>query len=268
MRFAAGLRESLQIRGTQAPVELTRGDGLEEVLSRHLLAVEEMTYGDLFTSVLLLRPDGKRLSHGAAPRLPKSYREAIDGAEIGPCAGSCGTAAFFGRPVYVTDIATDPLWADYRHLALPHGFRSCWSTPIRDKLGSVIGTFAIYHMTVGSPSREEIEAIELITAQVADAIMWDRVVGEFARSRSATDPFELGFDISDESWADDAIASWRTRLLKKLQRLEGLAAELKLEAETAASEELRNGMRAASVECRRLISFLRLRIDFDASTRH
>src|SRR4030095_13694974 len=132
MPFARGLRQSLEIRCRQVPSELTSGESLEQVLDRHLLAVEQMGHGDLLTSILLLSPDGTRLSHGAAPNLPRTYREAIDGSEIGPRAGSCGTAAFLGKPVYVTDIATDPLWADYRHHALPHGLRSCWSTPIRD----------------------------------------------------------------------------------------------------------------------------------------
>ena len=149
MPFAAGLRESLQVRGTQVPDEFTRGDTLEHVLNRHLLTVERMSDRELLTSILLVSCDGT-LSHGAAPKLPRAYREAIDGTKIGPCAGSCGTAAYFGRPVYVADIASDPLWDDYRHHALPHGLRSCWSTPIRDSNGSLIGTFAIYRRTASS----------------------------------------------------------------------------------------------------------------------
>src|SRR6476469_4566448 len=156
MPFAPGLRNSLRARAQSAPSELANGEGLERVLSRHLLAVEEMADSGLLTSVLLLDSDGKRLWHGAAPNLPPSYCSAIDGSEIGPSAGSCGTAAYLGRPVYVSDIATDPLWADYRHFALPHGFQSCWSTPIREPSGSVIGTFATYHRTVGGPTPEEI----------------------------------------------------------------------------------------------------------------
>ena len=33
------------------------------------------------------------------------------GCSSAPWSGSCGTAAFRGEPVEVTDIATDPLWA-------------------------------------------------------------------------------------------------------------------------------------------------------------
>lgn len=174
MSFAAGLQHALQLRQTDVVSELRRGDSLEDVLAKHLLAVERMSDIEILTSVLLLSTDGKRLTHGAAPSLPASYVNAIDGSEIGPAAGSCGTAAYLGRPVYVTDIATDPLWAEYRDVALPHGLRSCWSTPILDGDGGVMGTFAIYHRNVSRPTRDELKAIEIVTDKVAQAINWAR----------------------------------------------------------------------------------------------
>lgn len=170
MSFAAGLRQALDLRQSDVIAELDKGDSLQDILSRHLHAVEEMSDREILTSVLLISPDGKHLSHGAAPSLPKAYCEAIDGAEIGPKVGSCGTAAFLGRPVYVTDIATDPLWEDFRDLALPHGLRSCWSTPIRNPGGEVLGTFAIYNRSLTGPTRDELVAIEMITDKVAEVI--------------------------------------------------------------------------------------------------
>ena len=83
----------------------------------------------------------------AAPSLPDSYSRALDGVHIGPGVGSCGTAAFRGEPVEVTDIETDPLWTDFRALALPIGLRACWSSPIKARDGRVIGTFAFYYRT-------------------------------------------------------------------------------------------------------------------------
>ena len=112
MSFAAGLRAMLDLRQRDVVSELRQGESLEAVLDRHLLTVERASDSEILTSILLLSPDGKRLTHGAAPSLPQSYRDAIDGSEIGPKAGSCGTAAYLGRPVYVTDIATDPLGED------------------------------------------------------------------------------------------------------------------------------------------------------------
>ena len=154
MSFAAGLRQALELRQRDVDAELKHGDSLEEVLDRHLLVVENMSDREILTSVLLLSSDGKHLTHGAAPSLPKEYRDAINGSEIGPEAGSCGTAAYFGKPVYVTDISTDRLWEGYRDYALPHGLRSCWSTPIRDANGEVMGTFAVYNRSLSGPTRD------------------------------------------------------------------------------------------------------------------
>jgi len=106
---------------------VAKGDSLTEILDSLCRLVEEPAKGVL-ASILLL--DGDRLRHGGAPSLPKAYTDAINGAVIGPSAGSCGTAAYRGEPVIVEDIATDPLWADYRDLALPHSLCACWSTPV------------------------------------------------------------------------------------------------------------------------------------------
>jgi signal transduction histidine kinase len=110
------------------------------------------------------------LRHGAAPSLPEAYRRAVDGMSIGPGVGSCGTAAFDNRQVIVSDIATDPLWAEFRKLAARHGLRACWSTPIRCGRGNVLGTFAIYYRNPRHPSAFEMEVIERATHVVRIAI--------------------------------------------------------------------------------------------------
>ena len=182
MAFALQLQESLrQIEG-EAPAASHDIEGLRLVLSRYLREIEAQSDSFILTSILLR--DGPRLRHGAAPTLPEVYSAALDGLEFGPCAGSCGTAAHFGRPIYVTDIATDPLWAPYRELALPHGLRACWSTPIFDDERNVIATFAIYHLVPGGPSLEEIEAIRTITDSVARTIMWSRSAQDLRRERA------------------------------------------------------------------------------------
>ncbi len=257
MAFAAGLRKSLEFRRSCVPVEFTNGDDLEQVLSRHLLTVEAMADGELITSILLLSADEKRLSHGAAPRLPQSYCDAVDGLEIGPCAGSCGTAAYLGRPIYVSDIATDPLWTNYRHLALPHGLRSCWSTPIRDPNGVVVGTFAIYRRTVGNPTRKEIEAIDMITEHVAQAIMLARDVQNIQSSRRRSPRLRLVIDQSQS----DLLADQRSRLLSLVSRLQSKTAELERIADSAESQEAAERMKATAQLSRKLVTILRREID-------
>jgi GAF domain-containing protein len=181
LAFALQLKEALRHREAQTPDELDRGDALGDILDRFLREVEAEADNFIVTSILLL--DGMVLRHGAAPALPAAYCAAIDGSTIGPCAGSCGTAAYSKKPVYVTDIATDPLWADYSALALAHGLRACWSTPIFDDQKAVLGTFAIYHTTTSGPDQDEIEAISDITAHVARTIQWSRTAEDMTRAR-------------------------------------------------------------------------------------
>jgi two-component sensor histidine kinase len=122
--------------------------------------------------------DGKHLKHGAAPSLPDDYNRAIDGEEIGPAVGSCGTAAFRNEPVYVSDITTDPLWTDFKNLALSHSLKACWSMPIRSRNNRVLGTFALYHREPRAPSGQEKEIVELMTKIAALAIEHERDRGQ------------------------------------------------------------------------------------------
>ena len=126
---------------------VVKANSLAEILDS-LCRLVEAQAGDVLESILLV--DGGHLRHGGAPSLPKAYTDAIDGTVIGPSAGSCGTAAYRGEQVIVEDIATDPLWADYRDLALPHSLCACWSTPVFSSQGEVIATFAMYY---GEPHR-------------------------------------------------------------------------------------------------------------------
>jgi len=144
----------------------------------------ETHYSGLLCSVLLLDADGKTLRHGAAPSLPKEYSQAIDGFQIGPRAGSCGTAAYRRQPVMVSDIATDPLWADYRHLVLPHGLRACWSTPVAAQDGSILGTFAMYYREPRLPDAEHLQLIAHATHLAAIAMERDRAQAELSAAES------------------------------------------------------------------------------------
>lgn len=119
------------------------GEPQNEVLRQVCLAVEALD-PQIRCSVMLLNEDGQRLRSGAGPSLPEAYLKAIDGARVGPAVGSCGTAAYRGEEVFVADIATDPLWANYKSTALVHGLTACWSSPIISPEGAVLGTFAIY----------------------------------------------------------------------------------------------------------------------------
>jgi PAS domain S-box-containing protein len=136
------------------------GRPLYQVL-KAIVELIEARSNDMLCSILLL--DGDRIRHVAAPKLPPEYIAAIEGARIGPNAGSCGTAAYTGQVVIVKDIATHPTWRDYRHLALPHGLRACWSAPIFTPERQVLGTFAMYYRECREPTAQEKEWVEVAT---------------------------------------------------------------------------------------------------------
>jgi PAS domain S-box-containing protein len=142
-----------------------------EVMEVIVRGIERQTEGGL-CSVLLL--EGRRVHVALAPSLPASYNAAIEGLEIGPATGSCGTAAYHNRTVVVSDIATDPLWADYRSAALPHGLRACWSVPLRGSAGEVLGTFAVYYREPRSPLPAELSLVERAASLAAIAIERER----------------------------------------------------------------------------------------------
>ncbi len=141
---------------------LATGRSLQESLSTLLQTIEDLSPG-MLGSILLLDDDGIHVHHGAAPSLPTAFIEAVDGLPIGPSAGSCGTAAYRREAVYVEDIESDPLWANYRQLALAHGLRACWSTPIFDAQQRVLGTFAMYFLQPALPQPEQLKLIESTT---------------------------------------------------------------------------------------------------------
>ncbi len=160
-----------------------------------------------------------------------------------------------GRAIYVTDIATDPLWDDYRHLALPHGLQACWSTPIRDPEGKVLGTFAVYHPTPRSPTPGEVESIQLITDHVAQVIMWNQSrAGECGQGRiddAITFPARLRL-VSDNDPAtmngDDAVIGGPGAA----GRFHGYAMKLDRYAEMVASRKFAAALKAAAADCRKL----------------
>lgn len=146
---------------------------LERTLGALCIEIEKHQPG-LVCSVLVLDSDGVTLRSGAAPSLPQEYCRAVDGIKAGPYAGSCGTAIYRKQPVVVSDIATDPLWANCKELALAHGLRACWSLPIASQDGTLLGTFAVYYREPSPPNAHQIQLIAHATHLAALAIERDR----------------------------------------------------------------------------------------------
>jgi len=175
--FRAGQQHVLEMIATGAP--------FDAVLS-HLVQLVERHSNGMLCSVILLDEDGMHLRRGAAPSLPEGYNQAIEGAAIGPRAGSCGTAMYFGRRVISTDVMVDPIWEDYRDLAVAYGFRACWSTPIFSAQKRVLGSFAMYHSESRPPLDDELRMVEVAANIAGVAIEHQRTLEALRRSEERT----------------------------------------------------------------------------------
>lgn len=156
--------------GQNRILEMVASSGSLDDVLLELTRFAEAQLDGILVSILLLDAKSQTLHHGAAPSLPINYRQAIEGARIGPEVGSCGTAAFRRETVIVSDVTTNPLWRDYRDLATSYGLRSCWSTPILSHGGEVLGTFAMYSRTAREPGANEISLIHDLSRLAGIAI--------------------------------------------------------------------------------------------------
>ena len=142
---------------------------LHDILSDLVLMIEAQS-PEMLCSILLLSNDGNHVRHAVAPSLAPDYVKAIDGSPIGPKHGSCGTAMFRGKPVIVTDIATDPLWDDYREYARMIEMAACWSTPLLSSKGKVLGSFAMYYRDPRGPKPNEQRLTDVAVKLASKAI--------------------------------------------------------------------------------------------------
>jgi len=200
--FAAGQSGVLEMIAASAP--------LVDILTRLVLLMEAQA-DEMLCSILVLSADGVHVKHGAAPSLPEAYVKAVNGAPIGPRNGSCGTAMYLKRPVVVTDVMTDPLWANYRHLAEICGLRACWSTPILSSQGDVLGSFAMYRQERRGPNAKEARLTEVATHIAGIAIERLRVQEALrerdARINLAAESADLAFWViypdQNKAWMSD-----------------------------------------------------------------
>jgi PAS domain S-box-containing protein len=165
-------------------LELLAGEAsVRELLEVVVLGMEEQLPGSR-CSALLLDASGRRLVEGVAPHLPDFYNQAIDGLEIGPGVGSCGTAAHARERVIVEDIANHPYWAPYKELAAQAGLAACWSEPIRAASGQILGTFAVYHPVPTTPDEHALELMARSASLASIAIERSRTRLNLAQSEA------------------------------------------------------------------------------------
>lgn len=100
------------------------------------------------------------------------------------------TAAGCKCGIYLRDLESDPLDSVIAPLALAHGLRAQWSTPIYSRNGDVLGTFAIFQDHPASPTQLQQDLISQVTQIASIAI-------ERARSDEALRRLQSNQDLLD-----------------------------------------------------------------------
>ncbi|WP_213941780.1 PAS domain S-box protein [Pseudomonas sp. dw_612] len=148
---------------------LAQGARLPEVLALVTKYIEQAK-PHFLASIMLVDDDGLYLLPGSAPSLPTSYSQGRGRIEIGKGLGICATAAWSGNTVIAEDLASHPYCNVFREQAIKAGLRACWSEPIKDSAGKVLGTFCIYLRHPGRPTNDDLKLVRQASHMAAIAI--------------------------------------------------------------------------------------------------
>ncbi len=220
---------------------IANGDPLLETLELLCNVIERLA-PDTRASILKLDTDGKTMRHAAAPNLPPTYTDAVDGMEIGPEVGSCGTAMYRGEMVIVEDISTHPYWAFVAEFSLENGVVACWSNPIKGSSENILGSFALYPADRRAPSPDEFELLDTASHLAAIAIERDLHISalqaakekleDAVRSRTRelrTTNDRLENEMHERQVAIEALAESESRFRTLVQSVPGVVYRCKLD---------------------------------------
>jgi len=140
---------------------IAAGGSQKKILTALCKEIEKLTSDNVFASVLLVNKEKTHLLLGAAPSFSKIVQGALDGMAIADCGGSCATAVYRRTPVFVSDVQTDPIWADFREFTKEHNIEACWSMPFYHEDGSVKGSFALTHSVIKEPTESDIRILKV-----------------------------------------------------------------------------------------------------------
>lgn len=173
---------------------------LNNLLEELVLLIQEKQPGCI-ASIMLVSGDGKQLHKAAAPDLPDFYLEAIDGITIAKGVGSCGSAAASRHLVIVENIQTHPYWADYKDLAAKAGLAACWSQPIVNNSGKVLGVFGIYYPQPKHPTGQDLLLIHEAARLAQASIEFRRAQSHRSLTEAITSQLPVGLMITDRNFS-------------------------------------------------------------------
>ena len=177
-------RSEALLAGEKRLLEMVAGGHSISRILEALCRLVESAAAGCYCSVVLVDPSGTRLEHGSAPSLPASFITSIIGRPVNVDSGPCAMAAYLNEQVIAGDLRSETRWAAYEWcpMALAHGLRACWSTPICSTAGKVLGAFAIYYGEPRTPTALHQSLIERFTHIASIAI--ERAHSDAALKRS------------------------------------------------------------------------------------
>ena len=173
----AGEKQLLEMVATRSPLP---------VVLAALCGLIDATVEGSASCILLLDRTNTRVQLAVGPGLPPDYLRPLEG-RLATCdAGPCGLEADLKAQVIVSDLTSDARWDrdGWPAVALAHGVRSVWSTPILSLTGELLGTFAINHRAVASPTPRHQALIQQFTHVASIAIERTRTEEELRRSEA------------------------------------------------------------------------------------
>ncbi len=180
--------EMFQSAEKRALEMVAMGEGLREVLA-FLCETIEVHTAPMRCAIMLVSEDGKHLTSAAAPSLPDAYNRAVDGIPISPMIGSCGSAAHFATRTIAEDILSHPFWSEYAPIAMKHGLCACWSQPILNSNGAILGIFAAYYSEPCTPQPNDLKIVERSAYLAALAIEHAKVAEALRESEARFQAF-------------------------------------------------------------------------------
>ena len=137
-----------------------------DVINETCRMAEQLLPGSVASFMALDANTGK-MDVVAAPSVPPEGVERLSGLRPGPRSGSCGNAVYLNEPSFVSNTLDDPRWEDLRSIAVDFNLLACWSMPVRDERGQVIGSFALSSFEQRSPSGFHMRLLEVGAALIA-----------------------------------------------------------------------------------------------------
>ncbi len=179
---------------------LIRGEPLIGTLELLIWSVEAEN-PSWMCSILLADADGNCVHHGASPRLPEAYLDAVKAIQA-KTGGPCSMSADQGERIIVDDVSRHPRWQPYLELARLGGFQACWSEPIVGPQGQFLGTFACHHAHPASPGEQDLnhltQASQLAALVLTHQRNTDNLQESLATFRGIFDSISEAIFIQDE----------------------------------------------------------------------